>query len=447
MANDKDFVVNGPVVVGKDTKVTVGTVTSGAVDLSTGNYFVDSPSGAYTYSFTNPGAVQAFQIEATGGSPAVASAFSTTLFDSGGGVPSATVTNGIDLATDGGLVWVKSRTNQGASLTQNNLSDTERGTGRKLITNLTNAEIVGSYENCSAFNNNGFTYADGFGDSSNKASWTFKKQAKFFDIVTWTGTGSTRTIAHNLGVAPGMIIVKAVSGSALNGVSNWTVYHRGVDASYPEQYRLYLDSTSARVDQTNPWNDTAPTSSLFTIGTDSYLNANGDSFIAYIFAHDTASDGLIQCGRYTGTATSVAINLGWQPQWLLIKKSDGNEDWSIVDNVRGMGTDPLAPGLKALAPNSAVAEETPTYSPIVPSSTGFTAHTGYDARYCANGGTYVYMAIRSASAPAITWPTSIEWTQGTTPKTPAEGATDVYTFTTDDGGTTYTGIQSIDTAS
>ena len=75
MANDKDFVVNGPVVVGKDTKVTVGTIAAGAVDLSTGNYFTDSPSGDYTYTFTNPGDVQAFQIEATGGSAAVASTF------------------------------------------------------------------------------------------------------------------------------------------------------------------------------------------------------------------------------------------------------------------------------------------------------------------------------------------------------------------------------------
>ena len=105
MANDKDFVVNGPVVVGKDTKVTVGTVTSGAVDLSTGNYFVDSPSGAYTYSFTNPGAVQAFQIEATGGSAAVASTFSTTLYAGTGAAQ--TITNGLDLSGDGGLVWTK----------------------------------------------------------------------------------------------------------------------------------------------------------------------------------------------------------------------------------------------------------------------------------------------------------------------------------------------------
>ena len=107
MANDKDFVVNGPVVVGKDTKVTVGTVTSGAVDLSTGNYFVDSPSGAYTYSFTNPGAVQAFQIEATGGSAAVASTFSTTLYTGDGSVRG--IVNNIDLLGEGGLVWTKER--------------------------------------------------------------------------------------------------------------------------------------------------------------------------------------------------------------------------------------------------------------------------------------------------------------------------------------------------
>ena len=103
---------------------------------------------------------------------------------------------------------------------------------------------------------------------------------------------------------------------------------------------------------------------------------------------------------------------------------------------------PVDDQVDGLSPNLADAEIHDDFY-IRPTSTGFT----YDSLSYDGNGDFIYMAIRSASAPAITWPTSIEWTQGTTPKTPAEGATDVYTFTTDDGGTTYTGIQSIDTAS
>jgi hypothetical protein len=133
--------------------------------------------------------------------------------------------------------------------------------------------------------------------------------------------------------------------------------------------------------------------------------------------------------------------LGWQPQWILYKEASNTEPWGIVDTVRGMVADGNS---KILRPNdSAVESENPKYSPR---PTGFeVTGNGYDVNR--SGSTYIYMAIRSASAPAITWPTNIEWTAGSTPSTPAEGETDVYTFTTDDGGTTYTGIQSIDNAS
>ncbi|MDB4299749.1 hypothetical protein N9928_01720, partial [bacterium] len=85
MANDKDFVVAGAVEVGKDTKVTLGTVTSNDIDLATGNYFADTPSGASTYTISNAGDVQSFQLEVTGGTDEVAQNFSTTLYTGNGG--------------------------------------------------------------------------------------------------------------------------------------------------------------------------------------------------------------------------------------------------------------------------------------------------------------------------------------------------------------------------
>ena len=434
MANDKDFVVNGPVAVGKDTKVTVGTIASGAVDLATGNYFTDTPTGDYTYTFANPGDVQAFQIEATGGSDAVAETFSTTLYD--GNAATQTIDNGLDLSTDGGLVWLKNRE---ASSGDHWLFDTNRGAGYGLISHSTNAQTSFNNASLTSFNSNGFSLGDfaGVNTLNSFVSWSFKKQTKFFDIVTWTGTGGSRAINHNLGSVPGMIIVKWYNVST----DNWTVYHRGLNGGTdPEDYGIYLNVTNAAINESGFWNDTAPTSTQFTVG--GSLNSGfggGGQYIAYLFAHDTASDGLIQCGSYTGNGSSDGpeINLGWQPQWLLIKGTTGGNDWFLLDNKRGTINKHL------YANDAAIEYDTDA---IEATATGFKLVQSYGA-WNASGDTYIYMAIRSASAPAITWPTNIEWTGGSTPSTPAEGETDVYTFTTDDGGTTYTGIQSIDNAS
>ena len=429
MANDKDFVVNGPVVVGKDTKVTVGSIAAGTVDLSTGNYFVDTPTGDYTYTFANPGDVQAFQIQATGGSEAVASTFSTTLYTGNGG-STTTITNNIDLLGDGGLVWIKARN----ATESHGLFDTERGVTKLLSSNNTNAETTNS-GTLTDFYSNGFK-VDGNGivgsSTDPYVSWTFKQQTKFFDVITYTGEPTTsKTISHNLGSVPGMIIVKRT-----NGVGNWAVYHR----STGETKFLELEDTIAATTNSTYWFNTAPTDTQFTVGSDSAVNTDGGTYVAYLFAHDDAADGLIQCGSYTGngSTTGPEINLGWQPQWLLIKgATSGGNDWNLLDNKRGTINKHLYANTNAIEYDTDAIEAT---------ATGFKLVQSYGA-WNASGDTYIYMAIRSASAPAITWPTNIEWTGGSTPRTPAEGETDVYTFTTDDGGTTYTGVQSIDNAS
>ena len=439
----KNFEVNGPVVVGKDTKVTVGTVTSGAVDLSTGNYFVDTPTGAYTYSFNNPGSVQAFQIEATGGSAAVASAFSTTLYT--GNNAAQTITNNINLSGDGGMVWGKVRDyDDGAWLV-----DSLRGTGSngtfKYLQSASSTDAASDFPNVSvsSFNNNGFTLTSGndyqFNRSPQKyVSWTFKKQAKFFDMVTFTGNGlDDRVLSHSLGSTPGMVIMKRTSsGTAAQGA--WFTYHIGAGFSGG----LSLNGTeSAGYTYASPI--TAASNTTVTINNpanNGNINASGATYVAYLFAHDTDASSLIKCGTCSGeSGSNRTINLGWEPQWLLTKSAAAVGNWAIVDTQRGflsVGQSGTSARIKA---NLTQAET--TTDGTQKSSTGFYVNG------LPGSGNYIYMAIRSAAAPAITWPTSIEWTQGTTPKTPAEGATDVYTFTTDDGGTTYTGIQSIDTAS
>ena len=422
MSNNKDFLVNGPVVVGKDTKVTVGSIAAGTVDLSTGNYFVDTPTGDYTYTFANPGDVQAFQIEATGGSDAVAETFSTTLYTGNG--TTQTIDNGLDLSGDGGLVWVKDRDAGNG----HNFYDTERGATKRLASNLTSAETTRT-NGVTSFNSNGFS---GGNDASintsgnNYVSWSFKKQAKFFDVVTWTGDGSaSRNISHNLGATVGTIIVKRY-----NTTEDWVVFHRSLGANN----QLKLNKTDAAGSLSGLFIST-PTDSVFTVGSNSAINANGSTYVAYLFAHDTASDGLIQCGSTTQVSGGTTVDLGWEPQWVLIRATTASH-WFIFDNQRG--------GSLTLLPNLSNAEGSQGTGAFEYNSTGFTME---DYITGSVGDTLIYIAIRAAAAPAITWPTNIEWPAGITPSTPAEGETDVYTFTTDDGGTTYTGVQSIDNAS
>ena len=427
MANDKDFVVNGPVVVGKDTKVTVGTIAAGTVDLSTGNYFTDSPSGDYTYTFANPGAVQAFQIEATGGSGAVAQTFSTTLYTGTGAAQG--IDNGLDLAGDGGLVWMKSRT----GTDENTLMDTERGIGSYLDSASTSGNQGTSNVYITSYNSNGFSV--GLGNQINRSgedfvSWSFEKQTKFFDIVTYTGNGTNnRNIAHSLGNNPGFIMVKTTSHGG-----DWVCWHSSLGTD-----GILLNSANAKSGYTAVVNYLSQsTSSNLIVGTND-LNESGRTYVAYIFAHDTASDGLIKCGSYATTNVGAAtVNLGWKPQWLLAKRADGTGNWTIADTTR-VWSDADSDVLRA---NTSAAESNAWGGNLYPTETGFE-----DNGVIGNSATVIYMAIRSAAAPAITWPSSIKWTQGSTPKSPAEGETDVYTFTTDDGGTTYTGIQSIDNAS
>jgi hypothetical protein len=222
-----------------------------------------------------------------------------------------------------------------------------------------------------------------------------------------------------------MIILKAVDSS-----SPWFVWHRGLSSA---SHAVKLNLTNAESSDSNYEIGLNASDTQIYIDTGSDINYS-DTYVAYLFAHDTASDGLIQCGSFVNDASSVdvEVNLGWKPQWLLIKgasSGSGLGHWYIYDSSRTG---------QILSANQSAAESADTSFTLT--NNGFTPTTNF-------GGTLIYIAIRSASAPAITWPTNIEWTGGSTPSTPAEGETDVYTFTTDDGGTTYTGIHSIDNAS
>ena len=306
-----------------------------------------------------------------------------------------TINNGIDLAGKGGLVWIKART----STNNHELVDTIRGATKRLYSNLTNAEDV--HGSLTSFSSTGFALGSSGGGNANTAtyvSWTFRKAPKFFDVVTYTGDGtSNRQIPHNLGVAPGMVIVKATSTT-----SHWMVYHRlnGNFSGYgsPERNYLLLNQTNSTGEYLAAWGSTAPTASNFTVGAvDAGLpelrnNASGVSYVAYLFAHDPSADGIIQCGSFTTDGSGNAtVNLGWEPQYLMFKGAGHATDWYTYDQMRGFNVS----GNARLFANTAAAEDASGIL-IKPSSTGFT-----DAgnTFLGASKTYIYLAIRRPNKP------------------------------------------------
>jgi len=416
---------------------TVSTEAADVVDLSKGNNFSITPSGNSTFAFINPpesGKAQAFSMEITGGTNGMSDVFSTTLY-TGNGTGGTTITNGIDLSGQGGLIWTKSR----SSTYNHTLGDTVTGVNKYLYANMT-ADVDTSSAYYSAFNNNGYVIGDaGQATNANElnantvtyVSWTFRKAPNFFDVVQITGDGTAgRNISHSLGEAPGMIIGKRADGDG----EHWHVFHRSLDGgNQPATHALRLNGTNAEMDESSYWNDTEPTSTQFTVGNNQ--NHNGGTHIFYLFAHNNNS---INCGSYAGngSATGPTITTGFQPQWLMIKRATGGTgNWDIYDSTRGI---PDGAGDLRLEANTTDAESTPGVDRVNVSSTGFSIATT-NAELNSNGDTYVYVAIAASAAASLTWPTSVKYPGGTAPNSPTAGSKDLYTFVTVDGGTTYLG--------
>ena len=316
--------------------------------------------------------------------PTLESTFSVDTYT--GNSSTQTINNGIDLAGEGGLVWVKNRD----EYSNNALYDTERGATHWLHSDSSNAEgdpngtfMIYNSDGFSVGNNATLNYS-----GYDMVSWTFRKAPGFFDIQTWTGNGQAgRTIPHNLGTAPGMILVKR-----LNDTSNWHVYHKSLGATHPMVLNWYYAAEPI----TNRWNDTEPTSTEFTVGT---WPANGDGYdyIGYIFADNPSNQ--IKCGSYTGTgADNNNIECGFEPAWVMIKNADESNgdksDWYISDNQRGFSSSWGQHG-KSLSANKADAEISDAN--IVVSATGFKPATS-GAEYNKFGINYIYMAIGSPTS-------------------------------------------------
>ena len=315
--------------------------------------------------------------------------FSTYLYS--GSASTQTVTNNINLSGKGGLVWIKSRNDA----LNNILFDTTRGDFE-----ISSSTTAAQADNSRFFVplSTGFSLGGGENVTNNTpntyVSWTFREQPKFFDVVTYTGNGANRTIAHNLGSAPGCIIIKRT-----DAIEDWNVYHRSLAIT---QY-LNLGLTAGALTGATRWNSTTPTDTVFSLGTSTGVNASGGTYIAYLFAHDaggfglTGTDNVISCGSATGDpATYLAtVDLGYEPQWVLTKSTASAGNWTIIDNMRGMTV--LGSTDARLFPNSSSSESSTNAIGIT--STGFITETYGDA--------FIYIAIRRGPMKVPTSGTSV----------------------------------------
>lgn len=320
----------------------------------------------------------------------IAELFKTALYT--GTSSTLTVTTNTDILNNGGFIWCKNR-DEGTNPT--NFEHTimpyqsSSSTANGAIYPSSAQQATGWYlASSNPFSATGWTTSSGGSiinyTGDNFVSWNFREAEKFFSFVKFVGDDTNRTIAHTLNAVPGMMLVKRTSPA---GSYDWRVYHRSLGAT---KY-LTLNSTAAQATDSTVWNNTAPTSSVFSLGTSSVINASPWDSWAFIFGHETTTRGLIACDSYSGNGSSTGptVSLGWQPQWLLVKRSDSTGPWLIYDTTRDV-TNPLTATLSA---NSNAAENA-SGPGIDFTTTGFQLKSS-SADVNASGGTYIYMAIRS----------------------------------------------------
>ena len=304
------------------------------------------------------------------------------------GTGSATyVDSGVDLSK-GYMVWSKGR----SGATDHAVYDSARGVTLDLVSNSTAAQTtqatglndiyLNSYGvgSLAKMNTSGATYVD----------FVFRKAPKFFDVVTWTGNGGLASIPHSLGVAPGMIIVKATSA-----LSNWGVWHSRDGNAGAAISGISLNSTNAAlyISENQYATSTTFQTNMVTDHTGTALNVNGVTYVAYLFAHDTSADGIIQCGSFTTDASGNAtVNLGWEPQYWMVKGSSTASSWRMMDASRGF---PVSSGGKYLFTNDSGAEGADGSQYLYPTSTGFVVtNSAFPA-----SSTQIYLAIRRPNKP------------------------------------------------
>ena len=324
---------------------------------------------------------------------------------SGGQTQAITFDGNSDMQPD--WVWVKQRSHAA----KHHIVDSSRGVSQRIVSNNSDGEDdQGSNNGVYQFNSDGFnvgTFGRGVNDvSKTYVAWCWKANGATtttndasatsvgtidsvyqantsagFSIVTWTGTGSNGSIAHGLGVVPDLIISKS-RGHA----ENWAVYHKNSNST-PEDYYLALDDTRAATDSAVVWNDTAPTSTVISIGTQDKINKSGSTHIAYCF---NEIKGYSKFGSYTanGNASGPFVYTGFKPALIIIKRTDGaGNDWRIMDHKRD--PDNIVEG--RIKPNTTAAEDTNDQLDFL--SNGFKLRATAGDLNGTDGHTFIYIAF------------------------------------------------------
>ncbi|QRV71444.1 SPRY domain containing protein [Methylophilales phage MEP301] len=317
--------------------------------------------------------------------------FNTVTY-TGNGTSGRAIT-GVGFSPD--LVWQKSRSNTYS----NKLHDIIRGASTYLQSNTTTADVTQA-QTIDSFDSDGFTVGNNVsynGSGVTFVAWNWKaggtavsntagtitsqvsaNPTAGFSVVTYTGTGGTKTVGHGLGVAPQMVIVKG-----RNGGTNWVVYHVGMGAT---KYML-MNTTGAAVTDSTPWNNTSPTSTVVSLGTSSNTNGNTAPFVAYCFAD---VEGYSKFGSYTGngSADGPFVYTGFRPAYVLIKRTNAGASWFLWDSARNSYNLLDA----TLYPNLNIAEYINSTRALDLVSNGFKLR-GTDSQMNASGGAYIYMAF------------------------------------------------------
>jgi len=382
MSNNKDFVVNGPVVIGKDTKVTVGSITSGDIDLATGNYFDDTLSANTTYTLSNAGDVQAFQLEVTGGAV------------------------GYDL-------------------------------GSAVYDNVSFSVSQDSRPYDMAFNSTGTTMFVIGTDSDNMYQYSlstgFDVTTASYDSVAFS-FNSQSTSTSGFAVKPDGTKVYVIGGT--------TAYQYDLSTAWDLTTMSYASKSFSLTTGT----EGNPRGLAFSSNGIKMYMVGSDDDTVYQYTLSTAWD--ISTASYDSVSFSVSSQTAVPSD--VEFNSDGTKMYILESGNDGV--------VLQYSLSTAYDVSTASYDNVsIPVGPGVGGYEG-DAQGIAfsSDGTKMYVLgfqtdtiyqYSTATDATLTWPSSIEWAGGVAPSAPANGATDVYTFTTDDGGTTYTGVKSIDNAS
>lgn len=301
--------------------------------------------------------------------PSASDVFSSNLATGNGSSQSIA---SVDLS-GGGLVWGKSRSASGDNI----LVDSGRGVTKPIFTNSDSAQTTDATV-VTALTSTGFSLGGGGLNtgSTTYAYWSFAKRARFFDVVTWTGTGGSRVIGHDLKTNVGMIFARRVDAT-----DDWHGYHRSVGAT-----KSFKINGNASAVVSSDWNNAAPDAGTFSVG--SALNSSGGSYVAYIWAHDPS--GVVHAGAYTGNGISgrQVNDLLWKPQFLFYTSQSGQSSNALIDSSRNFDTTGTEGNLYT---NQSSAETSFDFVDAI--SNGFQLNSNSYPN--SSGIEYMYMAIRS----------------------------------------------------